>query len=167
MQKSRSSLTKLLICAMLCALSVVLGTYFAIPMPIMSANSFKLSLAMIPIFIASILYGPIYGMVSGFSAELIKILLIAGDYPFLITAALTGLIPGLFFIKSNKLSLLKLSASIAATQIICSVFLNTFLISFLYGTPIKVLLPLRAINQAVHIPVFIFITNLLLKSKIR
>jgi len=82
------------------ALSVVLKIIFEIYIPLVGLPALRINLTSIPIILSGIMFGPLAGVVTGGLSDLLcYIIKPAGPYfpGFTITAALTGLIPGLIF----------------------------------------------------------------------
>lgn len=96
----------------------------------------KIGFSFIPIVVAAIFYGPITGGVVAAVGDIISAFLFpVGPYfpGFTLTAFLTGVVFGLFLKK--KTSLFWIILAVLTEQIVIGLFLNTYWISFLYGTP--------------------------------
>ncbi len=147
---------RIVICALLTALGVVLGGLLSIPAMPLGAYTLKIGLGVLPVILSGVLYGPVYGgMVGGLTDFLQAMIFPKGAYMpwFTVVGILFGLIPGLFFIKRQTPSFKRLFAAIATGQLIGSVGLNTALLVWLYGTPWQIIYA-RLINQAVMIPLY-------------
>ena len=111
--------------------------------------------------LAGVLYGPLYGGIVGGLVDLIQALLFPkGAFVpwFTVVAVLSGLIPGLFFIKRRRTpSFPRILLAVLAGQVTCSVLLNTLLLWWLYGSSFWILLPRRLVNQAIMIPAYTLI----------
>ena len=146
----------LAVCAMLTALGVLLGGMLKIPAFLFGGYSVKIGFGVLPVILAGVLYGPVYGGCVGALTDFLQAILFpAGAYVpwFTIVGILFGLIPGLFFMKGQKPTFPRLLLSIAIGQVIGSVICNSFLLMALYSMPIAVMIP-RAINQVVMIPLY-------------
>lgn len=96
---------RLVVCAMLTALGVVLGGLLSIPAMPFGSYTLKIGFGVLPVIIAGVLYGPGYGAIVGALCDLLQALIFPkGAYMpwFTVVGALFGLIPGLFFIKGKR-----------------------------------------------------------------
>ena len=124
-KKTRYSLVKLAVLALLTALSVVLSRFLSIQTPVT-----KIGFSFLPIVLAGVLFGPVGGALTGGLADLIGALLfpIGAYFPgYTLTAALTGAIYG--FAWHKKRSPLRVVTTVAFKQVICSLLLNTLWIT--------------------------------------
>lgn len=171
-KRMNPSVKKLVICALLTAMGVILGGPLSIPAMPLGGYSLKIGLGVLPVILSGVLFGPVYGgMVGGLTDLLQALIFPKGAYMpwFTLVGILFGLIPGLFFIKRREVKLGRLALSVAAGQLIASVLLNTALLVWLYGYPWEIIY-WRAANQAIMVPIYtglIYgIIKLLQKSKI-
>ena len=151
-----SSILKLGVCGLLTALGVILGGLLSIPAMPFGSYTLKIGFGVLPVLLAGVLFGPVYGGIVGALTDLLQALLFPkGAYMpwFTLVGIFFGLIPGLFFMRKQKPTFLRLLAAIAAGQLFGSVFLNTLLLVELYGSPWE-LIWARLINQAVMIPLY-------------
>lgn len=112
-----SSVKNISICAMMLALRVVIG-YFANFSLAITPNA-KVGFAFLPVAIASMLLGPVCGMIVGGLGDIISFTLAPmGGYFFgwTLNGMLAGLLYGLFLYKADGKLLLKL--------IICEILIN-------------------------------------------
>ncbi|MBQ8001381.1 MAG: folate family ECF transporter S component [Ruminococcus sp.] len=112
-----SSVKGVSLCAMLLALRVVVG-YFANFSLAITPNA-KVGFAFLPVAIASMLFGPVCGMIVGGLGDIISFLLAPmGGYFFgwTLNGILVGMLYGLFLYKTDSKILFKL--------IICEVLIN-------------------------------------------
>ena len=117
--------------AVLIAMEVVLSRFLSF-----SVWNLKLGLSFIPVMLAAYLVGPVGGLIVGGMSDFIgAVLFPIGTYfpGFTVTAALTGLIFGLFIYKNCNI--IKIVLSVVITQVVCGLILNTWCISFLYSSP--------------------------------
>ncbi len=131
-QTGRAMTKKLTVCAMLCALSVVLAR-FVIPMP----NDFtRFSIEAVPVFLAGMFYGPVAGALVGFSSDFIGCLFSPYGYNpiFCLPPILYGLAGGFFgpWLKA-KPSISKLSAAFLPPVILGSILWQSFTLALVYG----------------------------------
>lgn len=163
---------KLVICALLTALGVVLGGMLSIPAMPFGAYTVKIGFGVLPVILSAVLYGPVYGgMVGGLTDFIQAMIFPKGAYMpwFTVIGILFGVIPGLFFMKKQEPTAKRLFVSVFSGQMICSVVLNTLLLMWLYGSPYQIVYA-RLINQAVMIPLYTmliyYIVKLLKKGKV-
>ncbi len=162
---SREKTRRLVICAMLTALGVVLGGLLNIPAMPLGVYSLKIGFGALPVILAGVLFGPGYGaMVGGITDFLQALLFPKGAYVpfFTIVGTFFGLIPGLFFANGQEPKFGRILLAVATGQLVASVVLNTLLLIWLYSMPWETFIP-RIINQAVMIPVY----SLLVYSSMR
>ncbi len=130
----------------LVALEVIIARFGTIR----PAESLKLSLDFIPIAAAAILFGPVPAMIIGILADILGAFLFpVGPYfpGFTLTAALTGLMYGLFLHKSQAMP--RVILAVLLQQWILSLFVNTFWLKLLYGMPYWPTLASRLVQCAV------------------
>ncbi len=153
---NHQKIVRLVVCAMLTALGVVLGGLLSIPAMPFGSYTLKIGFGVLPVIIAGVLYGPGYGAIVGALCDLLQALIFPkGAYMpwFTVVGALFGLIPGLFFIKKQAPTFLRILLAVAVGQVVGSVICNTLLMVWLYGSPWQIVYA-RIINQAVMIPVY-------------
>ena len=114
--------------AMLIAIEVILSRFLSI-----NAWNIKIGFGFVPVVIAAILYGPLAGGIVGALSD------------FTLTSFLMGMIFGLFLYK--KQGWLQGLAAVGINQFILGLFLNTFWISVLYGSPYVPLLATRVFQS--------------------
>lgn len=130
--KSIMNVKTLTICAMLCALSIVLAR-FVIPMP----NDFtRFSIEAIPIFLAGMFFGPIAGGLVGFAADFVGCLFTPFGYNpiFCLPPILYGLFGGLFgpWLR-ERASVPRLAVAFAFPVILGSILYQSLTLAFMYG----------------------------------
>lgn len=141
--KTEQQLSRLCCLALLCAMQIVFARFLVIPV----GDSMRFSMSFIPVVIAARYFGIIGSVaVYGLGDFLGAIIFPTGgpfQIGFTVTAAVSGLIFGLFlsmkserfFISFDKKSYIRIFLSVFTSQIICSLFLNSFWLSFYYGAP--------------------------------
>lgn len=139
--KSRifGSTKKLVICALLAAMSIVLGKFLSIKIGVNIRISFEnLSLIMSGMF-----FGPIVGLVTAAVADVVGCVLYGGyaiNPIITLGAASIGFTAGLvshYMFRNRKL--LNVVASVSLAHIIGSMIIKTIGLYVYYGTPFKVL----------------------------
>lgn len=154
------------IAGFLIALSVVLSRFIALPGIITFGG--------LPIIFAGIGLGPILGGIVGGLGDIVK----AALFPtgpmmphFILTSALTGIIPGLVTIvlKTNlsRPKLWKIFIAILAGQFITTVLLVPYFRYILFGHPLLLTMGKSVIRQAVNIPLYTLIIKVLIESLYR
>ena len=150
----------LAILALLIASEVVLSRFLSISM-----WNLKLGFAFVPVVIAAMYFGPLAaGIVAALADFIGAILFPIGPYfpGFTLSQFLMGLTFGFFLYKKDGMPNIVISAIIA--EMIISLFLSTYWVSVLYGTPFAALLPTR-IGQAVFMTVIQIVIIPILKKK--
>lgn len=144
MQKKSSkapseALNRLVCTALLIALQVVLSRFLSVQL-----WNLKIGFSFIPVIIAARLFGPFYSITVYAVGDVIGTLLFpTGAYfpGFTLSAALSGLIYGMFLNKKSTVPRIILSAVL--NQLICSLLLNTYWISYISGAPFLAQLSVR------------------------
>ena len=136
--------------SLLVALEIVLSRFLSI-----SAFNMKIGFGFVPILLCAMLYGPVWAGAAAAVADLLGALLfpIGPYFPgFTLTAALTGVVFGLFLYKREKL-FPALAFAVGINCLVLSFGLNTVWIHILYGAPLLELFPVRALQCFVMIPI--------------
>ena len=157
---SRDKTKRLVTCALLTALGVVLGGLLSIPAMPLGTYSLKIGFGVLPVILSGVLYGPGYGAMVGGLTDFIQAMIFPkGAYMpwFTVIGVLFGLIPGLFFAKKQEPKFLRLLLAVFTGQIVGSVICNTLLLMWLYSLPFEIIYA-RLINQAVMIPIYTVLT---------
>jgi len=122
-----------------------------------------------PIIFAGIMFGPLAGGIVGALGDIIGMILYPmGPYMphFTLSAALTGIIPGYIMrnctSKECKTSFKRLLFAIGIGQIITSIILTPYFLNSLFGVPFFATLPSRLISQAINIPLYAYMTKILI-----
>ncbi|SCY82752.1 folate family ECF transporter S component [Alkaliphilus peptidifermentans] len=148
---SKLSTKKLVMASFLSALTIVLTRYGSI---MLAGGSIRLGFGNLPIILSGILLGPIAGALTGVVSDLLGVLILSqgGFHPgFTLSAALTGLIPGMIvaFNQRNKYSFLNILMANVLVYLVISLGLNTYWLTQLLGNSFFVLLPARALAQGI------------------
>lgn len=149
--------------SLMAALSILLGKFLAISI----GTDIRISFENLPLFFVSIFLGPLWGMGTGIVADLVGCVLRGyAIIPFITLAqALMGLLPGLlirFVFKNTKP--LSIVLSVAATHLVLSMIVKTFILHFTYGMPLLPLLGWRALTYLPIIPLEAYLCVLLSKN---
>ena len=154
------SVQSLVAMATLVALEIVLSRMLSY-----SVWDMKIGFAFLPVVIAAIVLGPVRAAIVAALADFLGATLfpIGAYFPgFTLTAALVGLLYGLFLHKDQPFW--KILVSVSIHQLILSLLLNTYWISVLYDSPFSPLLVTRLLQCAVMIPVELLVIGLLVKT---
>lgn len=152
-KKIRISVRDITLMAMLIAIEIVLSRFCSI-----QAWNVKIGFAFIAPVTAAILMGPAQAAVVAGVADVLGTLMfpIGSYFPgFTLNSCLNGLVWGLFLHK--KPSIPKAAIAAGINQFIIGLFITTFWISVLYGSPYLSLLPVR-LTQACILFVAQFVT---------
>lgn len=125
-----------------------------------------LSFTGFPMILAGILFGPISGAIVGGLIDFLGFVFrpIGPFMPhFILTAALTGAIPGIvmLFFKGKSLEFRHYFLAISIGQIITSVLLVPYFISLLFGVPFKIKFCQALVTQSYHIIFYSFIIKII------
>ena len=143
--KKGISVQKLVILGVLVAMEIVLSRFLSF-----NTWSTKIGFGFIPVAAAAILMGPVEAAVVGGLADFLGATLfpIGAYFPgFTATAALTGLVFGLFFHKEQ--TPLRVIPAVLINQFILGFLVNSYWISLLYGSPFKELLATRVTQSVI------------------
>ncbi len=142
-------LNTLTICAMLIAISIILG-YFTINI----GGIAKVGFSAIPATLAAYLFGPVVGAVYGATADVVKYLIKPdGTFYifFTINAVIAGFIRGSILYK-KELNIIRIIIAELIITILCNLILNTYFISLLQGKAFIALLPIRILKNTISLP---------------
>lgn len=144
--------------SMFVVLQIVFTLFIGVATPVT-----RITLTFIPMAVAGMLHGPVFGLVAALAADLIRATLWPiGPYfiGFSITAALVGALYGLLYKKENMTKTIIFIAMFKA--LVLHLFLNTFWVSYLSKVPYMVLLTPRIIKELFLVPIEIGINIYLL-----
>ena len=153
---------KIVISALLIAVDVILTRLLAINTPIM-----KIGLGFAAVALCGAIYGPAWAALTAALADIIGSLLFpTGAYfpGFTLTAALTGVIFGLF-LGRGKTGKGNAVLAAAMNTLLVSFLANTAMISYISGADYFSLLAARAIQMAIMFPVQAAVLILFRSSK--
>lgn len=132
------------------AIQMVLSSYGTIQVN----DSLKISLAHLALAPTAMLFGPVAAALQGAMSDILGFLLKpTGPYfpGFTISAALGGVIYGLFLFESDR-KLWRLCSPVQYHGIV-NIMLNTLFLTMLYGPSQAALLPVRALKNAMQFPI--------------
>ena len=145
--------------ALLTSISVVLKLFLGITVDMFGGLVKDINLSPTTIMFSGMMLGPVYGgLVGALTDILVYIVRPLGSYNpiFTITNALMGILPALFFLKSQKHSLLRISLSTAFTQILCSFIINTLTLILMGFLPAQIAW-FRALSTFIMLPIHLFL----------
>lgn len=141
----RNSIYRLVILAMLTAVSIILTRFLVIYL----TNEIRISLGNIPIMLAGVWFGPIWGLVVGFVADFVGSTVFSpfGWYaPMTLPPMIMGAIAGVMArLPMNKNSLFRWGTITYLSNVIGTMLWTTPCLSWMYGSPFMVLLPGRIV----------------------
>jgi len=166
MKKKSNELRKLALCAFFAALSIVLGKFLAFNI----GDTIRISLENLPLILASIAFGPIWGGLTAVCADLIGCVLRGYAIIPLITVAqlFMGILPGLIFryVTRSSVAAAATALNVFLTHTVCSVLIKTVALHLTYTTPYDALFATRIPSYIIVAAVETYATILLLKSSV-
>ncbi|MCR4922798.1 MAG: folate family ECF transporter S component [Lachnospiraceae bacterium] len=144
--KFRLNSKTIAIMAMLIAMQVVLARFLSF-----STWNTRIGFGFVPIALAAMLFGAVPAAIVASVSDLLGALLFpSGAYfpGFTLTAFLTGMVYG-YFLHKRKGGYLNILFAVLIIQFVLGLFMNTYWISLLYGSPFSVLLATRVIQAAI------------------
>ena len=172
MQKSKSStaLRTSVMCALLAAMSIVLGKLLAINL----GEVLRLSFENLPIIFAGAAFGPIAGLFVGALADILGCLIVGYAINPLVTlgAIAIGAVSGLYRILPNRSGgvsrFLRIAVTVLLAHLVGSVLIKTAGLSAFYSMPYYALLLWRALNYLIVGSLeFLVLSVLLCNGRIR
>ena len=131
MQKQTKTATRNLVCcALFAALSVVMARWLCFATP----NGVRWSLDKFPLFLAGMLFGPVWGGLTGFTADFLGSIMQFGFNPMLCPPAiLYGVFGGLMrhFIRKNP-TVMRLGLSYLLPVVLGSILYQSAMLSYFY-----------------------------------
>lgn len=132
---------------LLVALHIILSRFVSI-----NAWNLKIGFAFVATFVGAYLYGPLGGVIVGGLGDFLgAILFPIGPYfpGFTLNCALTGLVFGLLLYKKQTKA--RIGIAVAIDQLVIALWITTYWISFLYGSPFWPLMGTRVVQIVVMI----------------
>ena len=156
--KSNNYLTVVVCVALLIALDVILARFLSI-----QTQFLRIGFGFLPIAIAGIAYGPVWGLICGAVGDILGMLIYpsAAYFPgFTLTAALTGAVFGIL-LYNNKTSLARIIIASAIVCICLNLGLDTLWLHMMYGDAFLVILPGRIIKCMINISVYVIVIEII------
>ncbi|WP_422446156.1 folate family ECF transporter S component [Thermoanaerobacterium sp. DL9XJH110] len=165
---SKIDTRKLTYMAMFVVLNIILTRVASLRIAIGGVEAVRIGFGGYPIILSGILLGPAAGGIVGAVGDLVGYgINPMGPYMphFTLTAALTGIIPGLAIkiFKNDEPSLWQIFLAIAAGQIITSILLVPYFLYRLFGIPLVYKMTTAALNQSFNIPIYTAFTRVLMR----
>lgn len=162
-----SKTKKMILSALLLALSIVLSRFLSIKTPILAIN-----FSFVPIMLAGIWLGPKYTvLVAGLSDLIGAILFPFGEFfiGFTVSSCLSGLIYGLVLYKkdvelTNKQLIIRLIISCALVIFFVNTALNTLWLVIMYDKAFVVLFTARIVKEVIMFPIQVFTMFLIVQG---
>ncbi len=155
----------------LIALSIILTRVASLRIAFGGVEGIRIGLGRLPIILGGVIFGPLMGgLIGAFSDLLGYFINPIGVYMphFTLTSALTGIIPAtiLILMKKDEPDVFDLGIAIAAGQVIISVILIPYFLNILFGLPWRMLILPRIISEPIHIFIYTYTINMILKRNI-
>ncbi|SDM08149.1 folate family ECF transporter S component [Halarsenatibacter silvermanii] len=159
---------RLVYAALLIALSIIFTRIFSLRIALGGAEGIRIGLGGLPIVFAGIAFGPLVGGIVGAVSDLIGFFINPmGPYMphFTLTSFLTGFMPGIFicYFFAGRKSFRNILITIAITQVITAVLMVPYFQNSLFGIPYIATVPSRVISQAGMIPLYAYLSRMLLR----
>lgn len=172
--RQRLGVRELVTGALLVGINVVLTRFLAVVLPIGGVAGLRIGFGPLALYLAGIILGPLGGAVVGVVADVLGTLLLTGSYfpGFTLSAALTGLVPGLIAHRTDARGnvawpgIVRIFLAILVANVIVSLGLNPIWLSIMYRRAWTLFTAARFIAQAVQIPLFTILTALLTRAYI-
>lgn len=149
-----SNVRSLSTCAMMLALRVVVG-YFANFSLAVTPNA-KVGFAFLPVALASIICGPVCGMIVGGLGDIISFLLVpmGGGYFFgwTLSGMLVGMLYGIFLYK-NDCTLIKLIICEVIIAVFIEIALGSLWLKIQFGNAFWVMTATRSVKALISLPI--------------
>ena len=155
----------------LIALSIILTRIASLRVAIGGVEGIRIGLGKLPIILGGIVFGPLAGGLIGTFSDLLGYFInpIGAYMPhFTLTSALAGVIPAtiLFLMRKDEPNIFDLGIAITAGQVITSIILIPYFLNILFGLPWKVLMPPRIVSEPIHVFIYTYTINIILKRNI-
>lgn len=155
----------------LIALSIILTRVASLRIAFGGVEGIRIGLGRLPIILGGVIFGPLMGgLIGAFSDLLGYFINPIGVYMphFTLTSALTGIIPAtiLILMKKDEPDVFDLGIAITTGQVIISVILIPYFLNILFGLPWRMLILPRIISEPIHIFIYTYTINIILKRNI-
>lgn len=154
----KSATTQLVMIAFLIALEIILTRFCSINTPIL-----RIGFGFLPVAMMGIMFGPIKASLGYAIGDVLGMIIFPTGtfFPgFTVTAAITGLIFGIFLHGRERLTWRDVLPASLIIILGCNLLLDTFWLSILMGDAFIALLPARIIKCAVMLPIHLLLIPL-------
>ncbi|MBC7340247.1 MAG: folate family ECF transporter S component [Firmicutes bacterium] len=150
---------------MLIALSVVLTRVASVRIPVGGVEAVRIGFGTLPILMAGIWGGPVFGFLVGAVADLVGYgINPMGPYVPLITlsSGMLGLIPGLVLrlFAGKEINFARIAAAVAAAEVLVGMVLTPWFLHLAFLIPYAVLIPPRLVSKPLEVVLFSLIIHL-------
>lgn len=160
--RSRISTQMLTRMALLMALNIILTRWLSVRIPIGGVEGIRIGFGELPVVFAGIFMGPLAGGLVGAVGDMVGYFInpIGAYMPhFTLTAALRGIIPGLFILLvtlggRREVGIFPLFLAVCITTVVVNIFMVPYFIETLFGLSRVVTVPPRIISSVIGIPAF-------------
>ncbi|MDI6824874.1 MAG: folate family ECF transporter S component [Bacillota bacterium] len=151
--------------ATLIALSVVLTRVASVRIPVGGVEAVRIGFGALPILMAGIWGGPVFGFLVGAVADLVGYgINPMGPYVPLITlsSGMLGLIPGLVLrlFPGKEINFGRIAAAVAAAEVLVGMVLTPWFLHLAFLIPYAVLIPPRLVSKPLEVVLFSLIIHL-------
>ena len=153
-EKSRTNTERLIVTAIMIALSVILTRFAGITTPLI-----RLSFGYLPIVIVAIQYGPVWAGVAYTIADLLGSFIFPSGafFPgFTLSACLTGVVYGLFLYR-REVNLKNIIIAVIVVELGINLLINTYWLTIMLGKGYMALFPARLIKNLICIQLIPFL----------
>lgn len=152
--------------ALLIALNIILTRLFSLKIPFEGIEGIRIGFGHLPLILAGLLLGPVRGFTVGVLGDMIGFQLSPSGYylpTFTLVAGLSSLLPVVILRWiGGVVTLRNMLIAVAVSQSITSLVLTPYLLQLHFGIPIWATLPGRIVSQALMIPCFAVLTQVIL-----
>ncbi len=148
--KELSVTRNLVLCGLMAALAIVLGTVASISI----GRYIKIGFSGLPNRMVDFLFGPAVGCLFGGALDILKYTLAPSGpffFGFTLSAMLSGLIYGSILYR-RPITWPRIIIAELLVKLFINCILNTFFLSILYGNAFWVILPARVLTNAIMLP---------------
>ena len=151
----RINIKKIALCGMVAAIGITLQLFFTHHITFGGGTSVRIGFANFTMIFSGLAFGPIWGGITAGIIDVVPAILrpVGPINPGITASAvLTGVIPGLFYLRSKKFdNMTYLYFATGFTLLLTGGVITTYFLSIMFGAPFVYLLPPRLAVQAVMI----------------
>ncbi len=147
--------------ALLIALNVILERVLSLRIILGGVEGLRIGIGPLPVVFAGVFMGPLAGGLVGAVGDIVGFLVSpAGPYMphFMLTAALRGIIPGLFILLAcrgrREIGIFPLFIAVSAMFILVNILIWPYFIEVLFGTLRVVTVPAKVVEAVVSAPTY-------------